>query len=61
MTKITKTVEKHFAKLQVLARRNKGKLPSVKSLNANGHFYSYDVVRKAGLLNQFKRVNLKQR
>jgi hypothetical protein len=56
---MTKTVEKHFARLQMLARRkkNKGALPSYSWLNKNGFFYSYDVVRKAGLLKGFKRAS----
>ena len=58
--KITKTVEKHFARLQRLAQRkkNKGVLPSYSWLDKNGFFHSYDVVRAAGLLGQFRRVNL---
>jgi len=54
-----KTIEEHFARLQKLAQRkkNKGVLPTRTWLNANGFFYSYDVVRAAGLLRGFKRAD----
>jgi hypothetical protein len=57
--KISKTVEKHFARLQRLAQRkkNKGVLPSYSWLDKNGYFRSYDVVRMAGLLKSFKRAH----
>ena len=50
------TVKKHFQILKALASKNGGKLPAYTKLNASGHFYSYDVVRKAGLLKKFKRA-----
>jgi hypothetical protein len=50
------TVRKHFRKLETLARRNHGVLPTAKWLNANGFFGSYDIVRKAGLLGKFKHA-----
>ena len=56
---MTKTVEKHFARLMKLAQRkkNNGKLPSYTWLNNHGFFYSFDVVRAAGLLKNFKRAS----
>ncbi len=55
---ITKTVQKHFDRLQKLANRkkNKGVLPSYSWLEKHGFFYSYDVVRITGRLSEFKRA-----
>jgi hypothetical protein len=49
------TLEKHMTILQRLAARHHGKLPSYTWLNAHGYFGSYDKVRAAGLLRQFRR------
>jgi len=49
-------IKKHLTKLRTLARRNHGVLPSVKWLNEHGFFGSYDVVRAAGLLKNFRRA-----
>lgn len=54
----SKTITKHFLKLQSVANKNRGVLPSFSALNRRGLFYTYEVVRKAGLLSKFKRVNL---
>jgi hypothetical protein len=55
-------VQKHFDRLLALANRkkNKGVLPSYKWLNGNGFFTSYDIVRHAGLLGEFKRASLRK-
>ena len=39
-----KTIAKHLHKLEVLARRNKGKLPTYTWLNKHGYFRSYEVM-----------------
>ncbi len=49
-------IKKHVARLRMLARRNRGKLPSAKWLNEHGYFTSYDLIRGAGLLKNFKRA-----
>ena len=53
-----KMIEDAFARLQMVARRkkNKGVLPSYTWLNANGYFYEYELVRRAGWLKGFKRA-----
>lgn len=50
------TIEKAVARLRSAARRNHGVLPSRTRLNKIGLFYSYDIVRQAGLLGTFKRA-----
>ena len=50
------TVAKHVERLRKLARRNHGVLPTRTWLNKNGFFGSYDAVRAAGLLKNFKRA-----
>jgi len=54
--KMKARIKKHVARLRTLARRNRGKLPTYSWLNAHGYFGSYDIVRAAGLLKNFKRA-----
>ena len=55
-----KNIDKHFDRLSKLARMRGGVLPSYRWLNENGYFHSYDVVRAAGLLDNFKRADLRR-
>jgi hypothetical protein len=50
------TLKKHVQILRKEARRNRGVLPSTTTLENRGLFYSYDIVRAAGLLYRFKRA-----
>ncbi len=49
-------INKHLAILRTLASRHHGKLPSAKWLNEHGYFTSYDLIRGAGLLKNFRRA-----
>ncbi len=49
-------IKKHVARLRKLAARNHGKLPTYAWLNRHGYFGSYDIVRAAGLLKNFRRA-----
>ncbi len=46
----------HLTRLRKLAARNHGKLPTYAWLNRHGYFGSYDIVRAAGLLKNFRRA-----
>lgn len=52
-----KTIQKHVAIFEKLARRNKGKLPTYTWLNNNGYFRSYEVMRSSpGSFRHIKRA-----
>ncbi|HTQ59965.1 MAG TPA: hypothetical protein VMI32_07070 [Candidatus Solibacter sp.] len=55
------TLKKHVRILQSLAKKNKGKLPTYTWICANGYFYSYDMVRQAGLLYRFDRARKRRK
>ncbi len=57
------TIQKHLTRLKKLVQRkkNNGVLPSQRSLEKLGFWHSYDVVRTAGLLGQFKRRKLSKK
>jgi hypothetical protein len=50
-------IQKHFERLQKLAAKHDGVLPSYTWLDKHGYFVSYDIVRVAGLLKKFKRAS----